>query len=107
VVTRDAGFSAPGVLFASDLPAAFAMARADADKRGVDEIMVIGGSDVFAAVMADADRLEVTRVHASPAGDVSFPPIDRNLWREVAREHHMRGPQDDCDFTTLTYTRAR
>lgn len=106
VVTRDAAFSAPGVLFAPDLDAAFALARADAEKRGADEITVIGGSEVFAALMADADRLEVTLVHASPAGDVSFPPIDPNLWREVARERHARGPHDDCDFTTLTYERA-
>lgn len=106
VVTRDAGFSAPGVLRAPDLDTAFALARADAEKRGVDELMVIGGSDVFAAVMADADRLEVTLVHASPAGDVSFPPIDPNLWHEVARARHACGPHDDCDFTTLTYERV-
>lgn len=105
VVTRDAGLSAPGVLFVPDLRTAFALARADAEKRGTDEIMVIGGSDVFAATMADADRLEVTLVHAAPEGDVSFPPIDPSLWREVAREQHARGPYDDCDFTTLTYER--
>jgi dihydrofolate reductase len=106
VVTRDAGFAAPGVLVARDLATAFALARADAEKRGTDEIMVIGGSDIFAATMANADRLEVTLVHASPTGDVSFPAIDPKLWREVARAHHARGPHDDCDFTTLTYERV-
>ncbi len=106
VVTRDAGFCAPGVLVAPNLDTAFALARADAEKRGVDEIMVIGGSDIFAAILADADRIEVTLVHAAPEGDVSFPPIDPSLWREVARERHARGPHDDCDFTTLTYDRA-
>jgi len=106
VVTRGPGARAPGVLFAPDLATAFVLARADAEKRGVDEIMVIGGSDVFAATLPDADRLEVTLVHAAPEGDVTFPPIDPRLWREVARERHARGPHDDCDFTTLTYTRG-
>jgi len=106
VVTRDPGFAAPGVLLAPDLETAFALARADAERRGTDEIMVIGGSDVFAATMGDADRLEVTLVHAAPEGDVAFPPIDPNLWREVARAQHARGPHDDFDFTTLTYERA-
>ncbi len=106
VVTRDPDFAAPGVLRAPNLDAAFALARADAEKRGVDEIMVIGGSDVFAATLGGADRLEVTLVHAAPAGDVSFPPVDPKAWREVARERHARGPHDDVDFTTLTYERA-
>ncbi|HVZ54796.1 MAG TPA: dihydrofolate reductase [Pseudolabrys sp.] len=106
VVTRQADLAVPGVLFVPDLAAAFALARADAGQRGTNEIMVIGGSDIFAATLADADRLEVTLVHASPEGDVSFPPIDARLWREVARERHARGPHDDCDFTTLTYERV-
>ena len=55
----------------------------DANKRGVNEIMVIGGSDVFEAAMSVADRLEITRVHASPQGDSYFPAIDPAVWRAV------------------------
>jgi dihydrofolate reductase len=106
VLTRDLGLVAPGAVLATSLDAALAFARDDAKTRGVDEIMVIGGSDVFAATMAMADRLEITRVHASPAGDVSFPPIDPKQWRETARVRHRRGPHDDTDFTTLTYERV-
>ena len=39
-----------------------------------------------------ADRLEITHVHASPEGDVTFPSIDRTLWREVSRTEHAAGP---------------
>jgi dihydrofolate reductase len=105
VLTSDLSLSAPGTVMATSLDAAFGVARADADKRGADEIMVIGGGDVFAAVMADADRLEITRVHASPEGDAYFPPIDPQQWREVHREKHARGPDDETDFTILTYER--
>ena len=107
LVTRDLGLVAPGTVLATSLDAAFAYARDDARKRGVDEIMVIGGSDIFAATIADADRLEITLVHASPEGDVTFPPIDPRAWRAVAHEWHKRGPHDDVDFTTLTYERIR
>jgi len=107
VLTRDLGLIAPGAVLATSLDAAFGYARDDARKRGVDEVMVIGGSDVFAATMADADRLEITLVHAAPEGNVVFPPIDPQAWRETAREHHARGPHDDADFTTLTYARRR
>ncbi len=107
VLTSALDLAAPGTVLATSLDAAFGYARNDADKRGVDEIMVMGGGDVFAAVMADADRLEITRVHAAPEGDAYFPPIDPRQWREVAREHHARGPGDETDFTILTYERFR
>ncbi len=94
VLTRDLSLIAPGTVLATSLDAAFAMARQDAAKRGVDEIMVIGGSDVFADTMARADRLEITHVHAAPEGDSFFPPIDPAVWREVKREEHPAGPDD-------------
>jgi dihydrofolate reductase len=107
VLTRDFGLLAPGSVLATSLDAAFAYARDDADKRGVDEIMVIGGADVFAETMRDADRLEITRVHLEPEGDTLFPPIDPESWREVSHIRHARGPQDEADFTISTYERIR
>jgi dihydrofolate reductase len=106
VLTRDLGLIVPGSVLATSLEAALGVARDDARKRGVDEIMVIGGSDIFTATLPIADRLEITRVHASPEGDVTFPLIDPRLWREVRHEYHGRGPDDDADFTVLTYERA-
>jgi dihydrofolate reductase len=105
VLTRALDLAAPGAVLATSLDAAFGYARNDADKRGVDEIMVIGGGDVFASVMADADRLEITRVHDAPEGDAYFPPIDQQQWREVVRQPHARGPDDEADFTILTCER--
>ncbi|MGB6914643.1 MAG: dihydrofolate reductase, partial [Pseudolabrys sp.] len=68
-----------------------------------DEIMVIGGGDIFAATMPIADRLEITHVHASPDGDALFPVIDSEVWQEVSHEEHFAGPNDDADFTLATY----
>ena len=105
VLTSDLGLIAPGTVLATSLDAALAYARKDAERRGVDEIMVIGGSDVFAAMMPQADRLEITHVHAAPEGDAFFPPFDLKIWREVARSKHSAGPDDDADFTVVTYLR--
>jgi dihydrofolate reductase len=105
VLTSDLGLVAPGAVLATSMDAAFAYARKDADKRGVDEIMVIGGSDVFAAALPMAERLEITHVHASPEGDSYFPPIDPQVWREAAREKHAAGPDDDASFAVATYLR--
>jgi len=105
VLTRDLALIAPGAVLATSLDAALSFARADAAKRGVDEIMVIGGSDIFAVTMPMADRLEITHVHASPEGDVRFPPIDPEVWEETFREEHFAGPNDDANFTLVTYVR--
>ena len=105
VLSRDLTLVAQGAVLATSLDAALSFARADAAKHGVDEIMVIGGSDIFAATMPMADRLEITHVHAAPEGDAVFPPIDPEVWQEAWREDHYAGPDDDADFTLATYVR--
>ncbi|HXZ46278.1 MAG TPA: dihydrofolate reductase [Pseudolabrys sp.] len=105
VLTRDLTLVAAGAVLATSLDAALGFARTDAAKRGVDEVMVIGGSDIFAATMPMAERLEITYVHLAPEGDAYFPEIDPEIWQEVAREDHSAGPDDDADFTLVTYTR--
>ncbi|MGA7666120.1 MAG: dihydrofolate reductase [Pseudolabrys sp.] len=105
VLTRDLSLVAKGAVLATSLDAALAYARTDAAKRGVDEIMVIGGGDIFAATMPMADRLEITHVRASPEGDALFPVIDSEVWQEVSHEEHFAGPDDDADFTLATYVR--
>src|SRR6266536_2677097 len=51
VVSRDTGFTAPGVLVAPSLEAALEAARGDAMRRGTGAVMVIGGADVYAQAM--------------------------------------------------------
>lgn len=106
VVSRDVGFAAPGVVVAATYRRAIEAARADALRRGVAAVMVIGGADIFAQAMAEAARLEITWVHAQPQGDVLFPPIDPQMWQEVARTPYPAGPGDDAAFTILTYRRT-
>jgi dihydrofolate reductase len=105
VLTSDLGLIAPGAVLATSLDAALAYARQDAEKRGVDEIMIIGGSDVFAATMPRAQRLEITHVHATPEGDVMFPPIDPAVWAEASRQEFAAGPDDSAGFAVAVYLR--
>jgi dihydrofolate reductase len=83
------------------------MARQDARGRAADSIAIIGGAGIFSDCLAFADRLEITLVHASPAGDTFFPPIDSEMWRETARVRQDAAPGDDADVTFITYQRLR
>jgi len=105
VLTRDLSVKVPGGALATSLDAALGYARDDARKRGVDEIMVIGGSDVFADTLPLARRLEITHVHAAPEGDAYFPPIDPPVWREVVRREYPAGPDDSASFAVAVYLR--
>jgi dihydrofolate reductase len=103
VVSRDPNFAAPGILAAPDIAAALAVAHGDALRRGANDIAVIGGAEIFAATMALADRLVITRVHAQPPGDTVFPAIDPEAWREIERSEHPPGSGDSAGFALLVY----
>jgi dihydrofolate reductase len=105
VVTRDPGFRSPGVLVTTSLPDALAIARADALRRSVAEIAVIGGAEIYAQCLNAADRLELTEVHARPEGDTRFPAIDTAQWEEVSRMPNPAGPDDSAAFSYVTYCR--
>ena len=47
--------------------------------------MIIGGADLYGQTIERACRLEITRVHARPAGDSIFPAVDPAQWRETGR----------------------
>ena len=64
------------------------------------ELCVIGGAGVYAAALPRASRIHLTRVHASPAGDVEFPDIDWAGWRETARSEH---PADERHAHAMSF----
>ena len=106
VITRDFSLRAPpGAMIATSIDAALGAARNDAKKRGVNEVMVIGGSNIFAVTMNVATRLEITHVHAAPEGDRFFPPIDPAVWEQRSLSEHPAGPGDDYAFATAVYVR--
>jgi dihydrofolate reductase len=82
VVTRQAGYAAPGCTVVGSLDAAFAAAGEAA------EVCMIGGGELYREVLPRADRVELTEIHAAFEGDAHFPPLDRGQWREVSREVH-------------------
>jgi dihydrofolate reductase len=105
VVTRDASFRAAGAVVTTSLADARAVATGDALRRLATEIAVIGGAEIYTQWMEYADRLEITEVHAKPAGDTYFATIDAAVWEEVARVRNAAGPDDSADFSFVTYRR--
>jgi len=95
VMTRDAAWQAQGAEVAADVQAALALAG------DVPEVCVVGGGQVYAQFLPLADRIEITRIEATPQGDTHFPETGP-AWRESARqEHPAREGKPAYAFVTL------
>lgn len=101
VVTGASDLRPEGALVAANFDAALAVARTCAQRRGVDEIAIVGGTAIFAAALPIADRIYKTEVHGTPSGDALFPAVDWGEWKEVSREELPRGPDDDYSATLV------
>ncbi|GAB77352.1 dihydrofolate reductase [Austwickia chelonae] len=93
VLTRDTGWSAEGVTVAHDPVAGLNAARA---LPGADRIMVIGGGQVYEALLPFATHAEITEVDAESPGETLFPELTGPDWVETGRD-------DRFAFAFVTY----
>lgn len=98
IVTRDANYQVKGCLTAASIDAAIAACGEDA------EVFFVGGADLYAQVLARADRLYLTEIQADYQGDAHFPEFDRDSWTETARQVHIS--QDGLGYHFVTYQRC-
>jgi dihydrofolate reductase len=69
------------------------------------ELMVIGGADIFRLALPSAQRVYLTRMHATVEGDVRFPAIDWSRWRELERQEFAADDTHAYAMTFLTLER--
>ena len=100
VLTRDPAFAAEGITVVHDW--AGALAAADAE-----ELMVVGGAEIYRLALPHADRIHLTEVAGDYAGDTYFPALEPSDFRETEREVHEAGPHDESAFAFVTLDRVR
>jgi len=88
VVSRQADLQLDGAEVFTSLDAAVQRADQWAHEQGVDELMLIGGAQLYQQGMAQAERLYLTRVALSPAGDTWFPKVSEAHWHQASRVEH-------------------
>ena len=101
VITRDTGYRAEGCELVHSLEQALAVAGAS------DEVMIIGGANLYRQTLAHADKLYLTLVKAQVEGDTRFPEIDAGEWRETGRESHGADDKNEYDYDFVTLERIR
>lgn len=105
VVTRRSDFAADGVVVAGSVEEGLGEAARLATGLAVDEIMVIGGGEIYQQALDRAHRVYLTELSLDVKGDTRFPELDDDLWRETARETHPAGEGDSADYAFVIYER--
>lgn len=101
VLTRDPFFTADGVLVAHDIEEALGMAF-DQD---APEVFIIGGGEIYRETAELWDRIYLTEVNLTVAGDVFFPQINVAEWKEVWREEHLPDEKNEYAYVFRVLTR--
>ncbi|WP_197526516.1 dihydrofolate reductase [Botrimarina colliarenosi] len=101
VLTRDTAWRAihDEVLVAESFDQAIAFAD-QAETENTDDVFVIGGGEIYRLALLQADRVQLTRVHATVEGDATFPALDPSEWRLVSSEDHPADQRNEhaCTF---------
>ena len=99
VVTRQTGFRADGCDVVASTDAAID-AAGDAE-----EVMIIGGGEIYRQFLPLADRIYLTRVKVELQGDADFPPLDESEWTVAAEEDYDADASNEYAVSYLLLTR--
>ncbi|MDQ0194814.1 dihydrofolate reductase [Paenibacillus wynnii] len=100
VMTRDTSFNPEGAEVVHTVEEALN------EGRKTDELMVIGGSEIYRMMLPYADKLIVTRIDEDFEGDTYFPNVDWSLWKEVSNTKGIRDDKNPYDYHFLVYERT-
>ncbi|MBL1408137.1 type 3 dihydrofolate reductase [Sphingobacterium faecale] len=93
VLTRDQHYSNRDVDVANSIQEVLTYCR---DER---EIFIIGGANIYQQTLPLAQRVLLTRVHASINGDAFFPELSPAEWSLTSQEKHTADEKHAYDYT--------
>ena len=100
VVSRRGDLQIPGCTVVTSVTQAIAAAGE------VDEIVIVGGADIYRQLLARVQTIHLTRVHAPVPGDVHFPQLAPGEWRQLETEYHPADERHAHAFTFSTLERV-
>ena len=112
VITRQKDYHAEGIVVVNSLQQALDKAEDISFVAGHEEVMVIGGAEIYKQALLQADRLYITHVHSDVEGDAFFPEVRWNDWQEFKREDHAADPVGEAqknpyDYSFVVYDRIK
>lgn len=102
VITHNKDFKVEGAVVVNSADEALK----EAEKYGIEEAMVIGGSEIYKAFLPIANRLYLTVVEGIFEGDAFFPEYDITEWKEISYEEHERDKDNPYDYRFVVLERS-
>ena len=103
IVTRNKDYHAEGIKTFHSLESAIKAA----EEKGLEQVFILGGGEIYRQSMELADKLIITEVHQDFEGDTVFPEIDATKWDEVRREDHFADEKNKYDYSFVEYLRRQ
>ena len=72
-----------------------------------EEVAIIGGASIYERALPVAARIHLTLVHAPVEGDVWFPHIEPEAWREVSRTERRADARNRYDLSFIELVTSR
>ncbi|SQH78183.1 dihydrofolate reductase [Shewanella benthica] len=95
VISRQQGLTIPGVTCVTSFESAVAAAGE------CEELVVIGGGQLYAALLSQADKLYLTEINLDVDGDTHFPQWDDGSWQRVSQETSINDKGVEYSFINL------
>lgn len=105
VITRNSSYSAEGAHIANTLNDAINLATSLASEKNSDEIMIIGGAQIYREALPLVQRAYITEIDADIDGDAFFPPLE-GKWHEISRESHAPCEKNPHPYSFTVFARA-
>lgn len=99
IITRQKDYHPDGCIVVDSIQKALEISPKNED------IFIIGGGEIYNLSMPLADKIDLTKVHATFDADTFFPEIDPQQWRLESEEFHPEDDRHQYDFTFQTYIR--
>jgi len=99
VITRDSTYSAAGCIVVHSVDAALTAAGEQ------DEVMVIGGAQLYRRLLPYAETIYLTRIHERFDGDTRFPEIPDAEWQQLERIDHEADEKNPYDYSFIRLER--
>lgn len=107
VITRDPEFTAAGVTVTHNLDESVKAGIKVAEQVEAEEMVIIGGAEIYRQALEMLDVIYLTRVHAVIEGDTYFPELDPDNWIELSREFHVKSKKDQFDHSFIRLERKQ
>jgi len=103
VITRQRDYNAEGALVVNSIDSAIEYSKSQSET----ECFITGGGEIFSQALKYCDKVYLTRIHEVIEGDVYFPELRSDEWKEISRKDIQPDEKNKYPFSFLIYNRLK